>query len=225
MKLDKLAKQLRRDATANPKKAALLGLMALVAMYFWAPLAWRWMVPAVGKKTSKAGKVAVILTDDPVESNDKAKGRPVNKFRWEKVRQLIERESRMASASYEASWVDPFASRLAEPESEAESTPEAAVVSPPPEVKPSEAGLVLSSVVISPRRRLATINGELYQENDLVSASVKDNPMTAVEFRILRISSQGAQLEREGRIFTLELSKPTLAPGDEIERSNRPRAK
>jgi hypothetical protein len=48
VKLDKLVKQLRRDATANPKKTALLGVMALVALYFWGPLLWKGVVAEKG---------------------------------------------------------------------------------------------------------------------------------------------------------------------------------
>ena len=40
MNLNKLARQLRREAMANPKKAAVLGLLLLVALYFWGPLVW-----------------------------------------------------------------------------------------------------------------------------------------------------------------------------------------
>ena len=223
MKLDKLAKQLRRDATANPKKAALLGLMALVAMYFWAPLAWRWFAPVGGKKSSKAGKVALILTDDPVETKDKAKGRVVSNFRWEKVRQLIEHDSRMTSASFEASWLDPFARAPAQVETPVESQLIAAAPPVVPDVKPSDAGLALTSVMISPRRKTATINGEVYHEHEVVSASLKDDPMSGLEFRLVRISSKWVELEREGKLFLLELSRPALAQGDEIERHQRRR--
>jgi len=226
VKLDKLVKQIRRDATANPKKAALLGLMGLVALYFWAPLAWKWLAPAAGKKSSKVGKVALILTDDPVEANDKAKGRVVSNFRWEKIRQLIEKDSRMSPATFEASWLDPFVSWPTQQENEAEPMSGASVAPPSlPDVEPGDAGLTLTSVVISSRRSTATINGELYREHDVISASVKDHPMNVLEFRIVRIGRQAVQLEREGRTYLLELTKPALAHGDEIGRSGKKQGK
>ncbi|MGC3971074.1 MAG: hypothetical protein QM775_28185 [Pirellulales bacterium] len=33
-----LAKQLKRDLTANPKKAGMLGVLCLVCAWFWGPL-------------------------------------------------------------------------------------------------------------------------------------------------------------------------------------------
>ena len=72
VKLHKLAKQARRDLLANPKKAAILGLMLLVALYFWGPLLWKWFAPAGGKKGSK-DQAGLILEDDPAQAADKAK--------------------------------------------------------------------------------------------------------------------------------------------------------
>ena len=60
MKLDKLARQLRRDVAASPKKAVALGLMVLVALYFWAPMVWKWIAPDQGK-----GKSTVSVSDVP----------------------------------------------------------------------------------------------------------------------------------------------------------------
>ena len=45
--LEKLGKGLRREVATNPKKAALLGLAVIVAVYFWIPLVWGW----IGKTT------------------------------------------------------------------------------------------------------------------------------------------------------------------------------
>ena len=74
VKLDKLTKQLRRDIAANPKKAAALGLMVLVALYFWGPLVWSWFAPAAARESSKASNVALILTDDPAEPARQGQG-------------------------------------------------------------------------------------------------------------------------------------------------------
>jgi hypothetical protein len=78
-------------------------------------------------------------------------------------------------------------------------------------------------VSISARRRTATINGELYREDEFVSASLKDNPASEVKFRLFQITSYGVRLERDGKVYALDLAKPTLAQGDEIERHQRRR--
>jgi len=41
--LGKTARQIRREATRSPKKAAVLGLLCIVALWFWAPLVWDWL--------------------------------------------------------------------------------------------------------------------------------------------------------------------------------------
>ena len=109
VKLDKLAKQARRDLLANPKKAALLGLMLLVAAYFWGPLLWKWLVPASGSKGGKGGQTALIMEDDPAEAAPQAKPGALRPFRWEKVRQQIRSDRFMVPASFEKHWPDPFA--------------------------------------------------------------------------------------------------------------------
>lgn len=222
MKLDKLVKQLKKDAAGNPKKAALLGVMALVALYFWAPLVWRWVKPSSDRAQLATNNVALILTDDPADASDKGRGLPANRFRWDRVRQLIERDSRMTSATFEAGWIDPFARTeiLQPPE------PIAAASKPETiqEVTPQEAGLELTSLVISPRVRTATINGETYAEKEVVSAAAKDGPQ-GVDFRIERIGRRGVELVREGKTYLLELNKPGLAQGDEIERTKKQRGR
>ena len=93
MKLDKLAKRLGRDLAANPKKAAALGVMALVALYFRAPLVWGWFSQGE-RKGAGAGAAELILKDDPEEPAAQTKRR-ASKFRWEKVRQAIAQDGRM----------------------------------------------------------------------------------------------------------------------------------
>ena len=91
MKLDKLLKQAKRDLVASPKKAAVLGLMLLVAAYFWGPLLWKWMAPS-GTASAKGDQTALILTDDPVLPDAaKAKGGKAKAFRWdESQRDFVE---------------------------------------------------------------------------------------------------------------------------------------
>jgi hypothetical protein len=222
VKLDKLAKQLHRDVAANPKKAAVLGLMALVALYFWAPLVCQWFVPKGSKRPVKGNLAALILSDDPAEPTAQAKSRTAGRFRWDKARQLIQQDPRMVSATFDATWVDPFSNRsTAAPPEAAPSSISAATAATV--VGPQQVGLVLTSVTIGPRRRTATINGETYQENDVISAPSKDGFVAEVEFRLSWISPQGVKLERDGRTFQLELNKPKLAHGDQIERTKETR--
>lgn len=212
MKLDKLVKQARRDLVAHPKKAAVLGLMLLVAAYFWGPLVWKWVAPA-GKKGGKETQTALILEDDPVEAIPQAKAGALKSFRWQTVRQVIQGDRLMVSAVFEPQWPNPFA-----PLATADSATAAGVESPgrtspqkrPTEFTPHSAGLKLASVAIGVRRRTATISGDTYREGETIEADGDG-------FRLVRIEAHGVELEREGKTWWLEFDRPSLAKGDEIE--------
>ncbi len=51
-------RRLRRELTASPKKAAMLGLLLLVAVWFWAPLVGKWM----GRKDDETPLTATTET-------------------------------------------------------------------------------------------------------------------------------------------------------------------
>jgi hypothetical protein len=220
VKLDKLVKQLQREAAGNPKKTGVLGLMALVALYFWAPLVWQWLVPSGEKKKPvNTSETALILTDDPAEPSQQARTRKANRFRWDKVRQAIRDDQHMVSAMFDVGWADPFGGTVAvSPVVPANPVAEAAAS----DVGPEDAGLVLTSVLIGARQRTATINGETYREGDLVVAGPDDATQSLV-FRLARIGPRAIDLERNRRTYTVELQLPKLASGDEIERTSKGR--
>ena len=224
VKLDKLAKQARRDLLANPKKAALLGLMLLVAAYFWGPLLWKWLVPAGGSKGGKGSQTALILEDDPAEATPLAKPGALRPFRWEKVRQQIRGDRFMVPASFEKHWPDPFAPLPVAVQTQTEpggkSGPGTSPEKPAGELTPESAGLRLASVAIGPRRRTATISGDTYREGETIEVGGPGQPAAGrMAFRLVRIAQHGVELEHEGRTWWLEFDKPKLAHGDEIEPS------
>lgn len=217
MKLDKLVRQLRRDITASPKKAAALGLMVLVALYFWAPMVWGWIAPGKGKASSTASAGDVILEDDPVDPGAQArKQRQV--FHWEKVRRKVLADPRMSPARYELAWNDPFRSlavAAANPQSVAGSLAETATNLGS---DPAQLGLTLTSVAIGKTRRSATISGESYREGEMVPVGGQEGSAApGLEFRLVRVGFHDVDLERGGRTYTLELSRPRLASGDELD--------
>ena len=219
MKLDKIARQIRRDLVASPKKAVALGLMLLVAIYFWAPMVWGWIKPGTsdGKPTVAASEV--ILEDDPVDPVATAhkKGRV---FSWEKVRRKVAADPRMTPALFETSWSDPFRpAEIRETGGPASTATELARGTA--QVDPADLGLKLTSVAISSRHRVAIINGEKYREGELVPVTGKDGQSaTGVEFRLVQVGFYEVGLEYQGKTYTLELSRPRLAPGDSLQRTH-----
>jgi hypothetical protein len=221
VKLDKLAKQARRDLKANPKKAAILGLMLLVAGYFWGPLLWKWLAPAKAKG-GKDSQTALILEDDPLEVTPQAKPGALRPFRWEKVRQQIRSDRFMVPASFEKHWPNPFAPLpiATQIQKSAEGEAQAAIAAAKTEtqITPESAGLTLASVAIGPRRRSATISGNTYREGQTIeSAGGESVPANRPAFRLVKIEQHGVELEHNGKTWWLEFDKPKLAHGDEIE--------
>jgi hypothetical protein len=218
VKLDKLARQIRRDIAASPKKAAALGLMLVVALYFWAPMVWGWI--GKGGKSKPATAVGLILEDEPVDPAAKAsKARLV--FAWEKIRKQIAADPRMTPAVFQPSWNDPFTNLEQRAETQASGAASTQTTGPS-ELDPDKAGLRLTSVVIGTRQRWATIGRESYLEGELVRPLAADGkPMPGIEFLLVRVDRHEVELARNGKTYILSLDRPVLAPGDEIDRERR----
>jgi hypothetical protein len=220
VKLEKLTRQLRRDLLANPKKAAVLGLMLLVALYFWAPMLVRWMKPGKGAKTT-ASVGDLILEDEPT-AGPSGLAKANKGFRWERVRQLMEGDERLRSAAFAQDWRNPFASP-APPADAALATDPEIIHHPvtPPDVHPATAGLALRSVVTGVRSKAAMISGEVYREGELVPATEKSDAGDGLSYRLVRIARHAVELERNGKTFWLELDRPKMAKGDAVTRDRR----
>ncbi|MEX2175605.1 MAG: hypothetical protein WD872_14675 [Pirellulaceae bacterium] len=217
MKLDKLARQIRRDMLASPKKAAALSLMILVALYFWAPMVWGWIAPGQGAAENAVAAGDVILEDEAAPARA-GTGTSKQVFPWAKVRKQLLADPRMRPRHLEAGWLDPFRAVAKEVAASA-SDPHAAVAALAV-VEPASVGLKLSSVAIGSRRRMATISGESYSEGEIVKPATKSGePSSDVEFRLARVDRHGVELERDGRLFKLEFPRASLAQGDEITRT------
>ncbi len=219
MKLDKIARQIRRDIAASPKKAAVLGLMVLVALYFWAPMIWGWIKADDAGALAVASASEVILEDEPIDPV-KATKKEGRTFSWEKVRRKMAADPRMTPAVYEASWSDPFlrsdvatgAGSVA-----AKAGPQTLASTP---IDPAALGLKLTSVAISAQRRVALISGEKYREGELVPmGGMEEASAAGIGFRLTKVGFHEVQLEYQGQTYTLELSRPRLAPGDSWNRS------
>ncbi len=223
MSLHNLTSQLRRDLAANPKKAAALGLMVAVALYFWGPLAWKFIKSNSAKQNSKANMASLILTDDPIEPSQQPKGGSRTRFKWERVRQLIQQDPHMLSATFDATWVDPFgkpaaATTEASPTGETSAEEQAGTATKVAAIDPQSLGITLGGVMVSPRGRLAMINGEAFREGEVIALTDKRDKGVTHEIHVVKINRQSVDLDFGGRTFSLELTQPRLANGDDFER-------
>ncbi|WP_425613867.1 hypothetical protein NA78x_003711 [Anatilimnocola sp. NA78] len=223
MKLDKLLKRLKRDLAASPQKAGALGLMILVALYFWAPL-----VMKATKGKAKPGAVAVsqvILADDPVL----AKAAPhaaTDSTRWDRVRLALANDQLLTPAAHHVSWTNPF-SRLREQakpdesETAAESAAMAATqqpktITPEPALNKEQlAGVMVSSILIGKREAAAVISGTVYRVGDKLILGA-ENAKSAIELLIVSIDELGVDLKHQDKSYRIERSRPKLSPGDHV---------
>ena len=211
-------KKLRREATANPKKAGLLGLLLLVAVYFWAPLLRQWTssaenapepstaaaAPQPGVSTAAQPSGAVATAPTPSAPAAAAPPAPP-KFHWKQLVAAIESDPRMRPAEPSAEtttqrdpFIDPQPPAIAEAAMDVEGTRR-------DEVTPGELGLVLSSTIIGRERRTALVNGKVYAAGRELMAR------DGVVFVVRDIEPWGIVLERAGKRFELELPRPSGA--------------
>ena len=219
MNAKRLTRRLRRELTTNPKKAAVLGLLLLVALYFWAPLLWRWIdrgdsqaKPAQAAATAE-GKPPVLGALAP--SPKSARGRnsttqdkkPPPSRPWDELARWIEEDPRMKPVGELSSCRDPFhavAREVAEkPKSEQIKAAEAAAA-----MTPEKLGLVLSSTLIGPQRRTALIGGRAYEQGRTIHCA-KDGRQ--FEFTLSEVHPRRIVLVREGKRYELTIPQPAAS--------------
>ena len=224
MKLDKLLKQLKRDAAKSPQKAGVLALMVLVALYFWAPLV---MKRFQGKAKPGAGPSAslVILRDDPLVA--KAAAHPAtNVAHWDRVRQAVTNDRLMLAVAHDPSWPNPFAGLQTGDSSPAKKQPGETKVEPKPlpaapKIQPEVAkqqlaGVNLTSLLMSKRGHAAVIGGKVYRVGDILELGGESGE-PAAEMRITAIDDEGVHLDFDGQRYRLERAKPKLSSGEDLQ--------
>ncbi|HEV2972177.1 MAG TPA: hypothetical protein VGY55_19545 [Pirellulales bacterium] len=204
--------KVRREVATNPKKAIVLAIGSVVALWFWAPLAAKWFgKPELNPKTAKAPATAAIKSSAaPASGNQPAVtagttvsiGNGQNPTRpWRQLVTWMEQDPRMAPATELGIGRDPFAS----------SRNELIRANPPratpgdAELSPADAGIVLISTIVGLGKRMALIGKEVFEEGDLIPAL-----HGAGSFRLVEIRPREIVLERKGKQYRLAL------PGDEL---------
>ncbi len=233
MNADKLARAAKKELTRNPKKTIALGLVTLVAVWFWVPLAWKWLGGDASKaKSRKAAQVAAKV-ENALPSNTSKAGEiepevvpSVTKVDWEELLSRMARDPRMQTAALVTAGRDPFLATNVEKQAVAEANAVEAengnvsAVAAPVELTPENVGLVLQGTLITSRNPQATINGKAYGVGDKVtvkadatgSARLKDT-----EFEVLEIAPRRVVLRHENRTYEVILGGAALAEGDVLK--------
>jgi len=223
--LSKLGKRLKREAAANPKKAAILGIVVLVALYFWAPLTWKWLRNAFSSDTSDVAPAsaptnAIAGTLPATSSAPEATVKPaaataspgVNQPSWEQIAAWMDKDPRTKVGPLLQNVRDPFATPSAEVNDE---QAEEAVVEKAraAAITPDAAGLTLTGTVIGPDRRVVFINGKSYKEGETV---VVDKPAYGgpIAFTVVDVQPYKVVLQLGDNRYELTTPKPN---SDKIE--------
>lgn len=223
-------KRLSREIAGSPKKAAALGALLLVALWFWAPLIKGWMAPAslaaAGAADTSSGRTAASAGPAPAQpaavppaspsggaapaSSDTAQAFP-NGYTWQQVAAAIDADPLMQPAGPIADRNDIFA--VAPPAAVA--APAEAPSEPPPiKLSPSDAGLVLSSTVMGPAGRVALISGRRYRVGDDVKSTKDGQPIV---FKLITVEPRQVVLETDGDRYLVKMPGARLSGDDSVE--------
>lgn len=229
MTIQRLIKQLRREATANPKKAGVLGLLVLVALYFWFPVVTDWLngtgssarraasAAGSGSGTEEhhsgaegAGLAAPPFARDNGERSA-GEGTAGPAWRWEELASWRESDPRTAPLREWSLARDPFRRENRAAATVEQAPPQAVAATATPE----SLGLVLSGTIVSEERRAAVIGGRVYTEGNRVELVRDGEP---IAFQLTRIGPRRVVLERQGEHYELVLPERGITGRFELSR-------
>lgn len=216
MSANRYLEQLRREATRNPKKAAILGVMLLVAGYFWAPLVAGWFgssgpAPAAPPPGAKA-PVAVAMTAPAAATATVASGgRPS----WQELVEWMKHDRRMRPAEPLGEGRDPFCGIQAEPPAETKLAEQQVAESKSPTLQ--ESGVKLTTTLVGTRGAFARINGKTYPQGAVIEVAVEGAKQS---YRLLEVHDRHVVLERDGARFELALPIGARANDAELVKKN-----
>lgn len=202
MTLAHFKKRLLRDLKANPKKGAVLGLLLLVAIYFWAPLLGKLLSPGAGTNVAAA---PAAPPSQPVEETP-ADGAPAaRRHNWRQVLAWMEQDP-LTKPPQHVAFAAIALGDLSEREPDDADVEESAAAAPiAAPVTPESLGLKLSGTLVGTAQRVAIINGVSYLEGR--ELRLADD----VVFVLAEVSARKVVLERGEKEFVLEL--PARAGG------------
>jgi hypothetical protein len=213
-------------------KAAFLGAATLVACYFWIPLVKGWIAPSNPDTTTTTTETMTAPTaaapapvaatpavpaaaPTPGPEGGSVENKPVGPS-WLQIAEWMKNDPRTMTAPPLAIARDPFESPWAKV---AEAKPVEAVKPKTPVITPTAAGLVLTSTIIGPQRRVAQINGRTYAAGQIIVAGKekeagkdknkeRDKESLKIAFRLVEVQPRRVVLEANGQQFELTIPEP-----------------
>jgi hypothetical protein len=197
----KLARKLRREFKANPKKGIALGILFVIAGYFWAPMLSGWLGMGSAQPPPAAGTMAAAPAADVSPATVKPNGPATPARSWRELAKSIDDDPRMRPADATAER-DPFHSNAVEL---TEQDTLEAFAARQPAITPADAGIVLSSTIVGPTQRVARVAGTTYRVGDRIRTG-RDG--RGVEFVVAQIEPRSVVLMRDGHRYEVKLKRP-----------------
>lgn len=213
--IQQLRSTLKKELLRNKKKSGVLGVLFLVALYFWVPLIGGLFSGDDAEPSVETATAAPsAATPTPAATNTKKQTK--SQLGWKERLEQRKQNPLMASATLDNLLRNPF-SRTIQPK-EKVIDPNAVYSKRPPESLLKN--LQLTGTIIGRRQRWATINGKTYEQNEIVEipapdAAGSENKETGgFKFRIKSIAADSVELTRGGRTVKLDLPKGLVLGGD-----------
>ncbi len=230
MSLSKLANQIQREIKANPPKAIGLGVLGVVAVWFWLPLVMPESDTPAAAKTAPTPTPVPTATPTPTPTTTTS-ATPTSsvavaekKYPWRDVIRWIESDQDMRTATIEFDQDErsPFMEPImpADPMTVAKAQEEATIIERQIEQEsirtPAQLGLNLRSTIVSRGRRTALINGRAFNEGDEI---VVNDSFT---FVVATIDSNRVVLERNKRQFVMAIRRTSSSGRLEVRNRTSP---
>lgn len=215
MKSNKLVRQIRREAKSHPAKAAILGILAIVAVCYWASLAWSWVGDGKGKcaksaqanaKSSEGIGLPNSLDPEKILAAEMAKNAKTQADKsphdWKQVVEWIESDPRTVAIDALPGRADAFeiAEKPTEQEKKREDKPKPVVRVVRPDPTPQQLDMELSSTLVGSDGGVALINGKTYRIGHAV-ISEKDQHQTP--FTLSEIHARYVLLKHKDKQYKL----------------------
>lgn len=209
---------MRREAGANPAKAGVLAVLAVVAIYFWAPLVVGWCGKggAAGKNqavtegtSGNANATAPAVAATPA-SEAATEEKTLASIDWRKLCDATASDPRTKPVRPLALARDPFKIAASQQKAVKKEEVEGQLAAPPP--TPQTLGLSLAGTVVGADRRVARLGGKNVIEGQTIEVT-KDGK--AWQFQLVRVEAKRIVLARDSEQF--ELTMPKAKRSGQIE--------
>ncbi|GAA4422579.1 hypothetical protein [Bremerella cremea] len=204
MKLKNVTTQLTKEIKRNPGKAAVLGGLLAVAIWFWYPLIQKWV--GTSNNVATPEKVEPLVVPQPgaltTASPSVAASSGTAKSNWKEINEQIAADPWMEPGTLNSEGFDPFYP-----------TPLATSVTSAPaepdqpgqlDVSPEAAGLAVTSVIVG-SKPIARINNQNYRLGDRVSGEGQ-----VATFTLLQVHPWGVTLRGTTQNYELHLDQTSL---------------